>query len=1171
MRSRWPRPIVRSGAARTVLLAASCVLTLGLVAHLVLAAGTVTIYVSASSSCTTGCGSQAAPYKTIQAAINDANSRIIAATASGALIQVAAGNYPERIFVYPNVHVICAGTATTTINATGLGRSAVIFGSGGTGRATTDFSIDGCKITGGTGELRNAISYSGGGVFVFGDAVVSNNLITGNVVTGSQPEFFGGGVYVATGLATITGNTITQNVVNPTPSGHNDSYGTGGGIFALGPQSGVTTPILIEANLIADNLAQGTIGQGGGLYIDSAPGTIVRRNLIIGNRALLSGGGFAGRSTVTVTDNLIYGNSADVYGGGLSVYQVTAQITNNTIVGNSATGTVIPSGYIASAYGAGVDVTTLNTQNPPQVTLSNNLIVKNAVTSTGLGGGLHSDRTTPIIGTTNLWGNVKIPSTSNNVGGDFTDAQVIGQNGNVSVDPLFVNAPVFGDATVAAGTTTTVLVRDVTRYNVGQKIEYNNDGVVRTITVINTTTKTLTFTPALAAASVAYKMLANWGSGTNVTEDFHLLAGSPAIDAGTNTGVSQFDLDGQARTQDGNGDFVATTDMGAYEFMVPDSDGDGVPNNLDCAPTVSFVQTPPGELGPSIRGAGTASTNFSWLRMPQVNAYNVYRGTVTGGTAFSYNQTCFETASPDRASPDPGMPAVGTAYFYFVSGVNSCGEGPLGFSNPGLVGSPVARPNPNPCGPSSADTDSDGVMNVNDNCPTVANPTQTDTDHDGAGDVCDNCATANPDQADSDGNGVGDHCQDSDGDGSFADVDCNDANPAIYPGAVETCNNIDDNCNGQVDEALGTSTCGVGGCQRTVNNCVAGVPQTCTPGSPTAEVCNNVDDNCNGQIDDGLAPLTCGTGACLRSAPACVGGVPGTCTPGSPTIEVCNNIDDNCNGQTDEGLGSTTCGTGACQVTVNNCVAGVPQTCTPGSPTTEVCNNIDDNCNGQIDDGIAPLTCGTGACLRSAPACVGGVPGTCTPGSPTGELCNGIDDDCDGTIDDGTTPGVVTDTLLAKVAAPGTYQWTLVTRPDVHVYNVYRGTAGPTLGGNYVSTSTCLQPDQPSNSFTDGTNPPLNQAFYYLITATDACGEGSAGNSSNGQPRVLPSACTSPNLDNDLDGVLDKNDNCPLLSNAGQADVDQDGRGDACDNCPATFNPDQADTDGNGVGNACGP
>lgn len=43
---------------------------------------------------------------------------------------------------------------------------------------------------------------------------------------------------------------------------------------------------------------------------------------------------------------------------------------------------------------------------------------------------------------------------------------------------------------------------------------------------------------------------------------------------------------------------------------------------------------------------------------------------------------------------------------------------------------------------------------------------------------------------------------DADGDGYRADVDCNDGDPAVYPGAEEICGNgVDDNCNGQVDES----------------------------------------------------------------------------------------------------------------------------------------------------------------------------------------------------------------------------------------------------------------------------------------------------------------------------------------------------------------------------------
>ena len=57
-----------------------------------------------------------------------------------------------------------------------------------------------------------------------------------------------------------------------------------------------------------------------------------------------------------------------------------------------------------------------------------------------------------------------------------------------------------------------------------------------------------------------------------------LLAGSPAIDAGSNAGVPVLDQRGYARPADGDGDLTATTDIGAYEYdaAAPDSDGDGI-------------------------------------------------------------------------------------------------------------------------------------------------------------------------------------------------------------------------------------------------------------------------------------------------------------------------------------------------------------------------------------------------------------------------------------------------------------------------------------------------------------------------------------------------------------------------------------------------------------------
>jgi hypothetical protein len=51
---------------------------------------------------------------------------------------------------------------------------------------------------------------------------------------------------------------------------------------------------------------------------------------------------------------------------------------------------------------------------------------------------------------------------------------------------------------------------------------------------------------------------------------------------------------------------------------------------------------------------------------------------------------------------------------------------------------------------------------------------------------------------------------------------------------AETCNMIDDDCNGIVDDVDDPSTC----------RCSGG-------GTPMDELCNGIDDDCNGQIDDG--------------------------------------------------------------------------------------------------------------------------------------------------------------------------------------------------------------------------------------------------------------------------------------------------------------------------------
>lgn len=59
--------------------------------------------------------------------------------------------------------------------------------------------------------------------------------------------------------------------------------------------------------------------------------------------------------------------------------------------------------------------------------------------------------------------------------------------------------------------------------------------------------------------------------------------------------------------------------------------------------------------------------------------------------------------------------------------------------------------------PSDPDTDDDGILDGQDNCPKVANPNQADKDHDGAGDACDSVDNSvPPPPADTDKDGVSD-------------------------------------------------------------------------------------------------------------------------------------------------------------------------------------------------------------------------------------------------------------------------------------------------------------------------------------------------------------------------------------------------------------------------------
>ena len=80
---------------------------------------------------------------------------------------------------------------------------------------------------------------------------------------------------------------------------------------------------------------------------------------------------------------------------------------------------------------------------------------------------------------------------------------------------------------------------------------------------------------------------------------------------------------------------------------------------------------------------------------------------------------------------------------------------------------------------------------------------------------------------------------------------------------AEVCDGLDNDCDGTPDDGLGQTTCGLGACETTVDSCVGGVPQTCTPGTPGAPICEAGQDNdCDGTPDldqaaCAVCPQTC--------------------------------------------------------------------------------------------------------------------------------------------------------------------------------------------------------------------------------------------------------------------------------------------------------------------------
>ena len=236
----------------------------------------------------------------------------------------------------------------------------------------------------------------------------------------------------------------------------------------------------------------------------------------------------------------------------------------------------------------------------------------------------------------------------------------------------------------------------------------------------------------------------------------------------------------------------------------------------------------------------------------------------------------------------------------------------------------------------------------------------------------------------------------------------------------EICDLLDNDCDGETDEELGSTTCGLGICVNTVQNCLNGVPLQCAPLlGAVEETCDGQDDDCDGQTDEDYVPVTScflpGACAAMNVASACVGGIETGCVAGVPLSlddATCDGIDDDCSGAADEDyVPVTSCflpGACAAENVASVCAGGVETACKTGTPAANdtTCDAVDDDCDGQTDEDYVALTScfepGACAAQNAASKCVAGVETACKTGTPEASdaTCDGVDDDCDGQTDE---------------------------------------------------------------------------------------------------------------------------------------------------------------------------
>ncbi len=389
-------------------------------------------------------------------------------------------------------------------------------------------------------------------------------------------------------------------------------------------------------------------------------------------------------------------------------------------------------------------------------------------------------------------------------------------------------------------------------------------------------------------------------------------------------------------------------------------------------------------------------------------------------------------------------------------------------------------------------------------------------------------------------------------------TDCDDTDADIFKNAPEICDGKDNDCNPETIDGSGETpsiTCEDHGvCYGVTPTCGGSEGWVCDYGpdyEPEELSCDGKDNDCDGETDenvtvtgyydaddDGYGDISNPyTGWDCTLPPGYVENAD-DCDDSNPNInpggqEICNGLDDDCNQSIDDDMapcfgphtfwscdsGNGTCSFLGCEPGYFDCNGNLIDGCeTSASELTTYYQDNDgdeygnDNfiiqdCSGSYYPGYVTF----GGDCDDSDADV-------NPGAA--EVCNSIDDDCDQEIDE---PDAIDASTWYADNDSDTYG-----NPNVAIQSC-------TQEAGWVSDNTdCNDSDYSVNPGAPELCNGIDENCNGLID------EGFSDTDGDQFPDCLDD-------DDDNDGVLDVNDNCPLTYNPGQQDTDGDGIGDVCD------------------------